>query len=623
MGEGTLRLRGPVLAFLALSAMARSADAVAHPDLSYVPFVLALYVLPAWYGSGLGRATWQRYRWWLLGAQAVLTVVPFALFGSGWVTGVSYVLGGLVLLSVRSPWSWLVFAGIGALELAVRLRIGLPVEPAALGAEWVVNVYVNSGLMLFGMVRLGDMVARLDAARSELVDAAVAHQRLATANRLRLAVDTRLEVVVRHGLDALAELDTAPERAKAALHDAGVVARRAVADARQIVGSAVDGGVAGPATEEVVAPRLARAIVTIVIFLFALQSVLNSVAPQAGFAKSPAAAAVVLLAAPLIAAMVLWHSGLHTGGRRPSGWQWTLATQLAATAAAYAVSTINGLIFTGFLAGSALLLINHPLRWLAYGAALSSIPLAVLAEPVRPIPSWTIYAIGIHGAAGLAVYGLSRLAAAAVQLAAARAELAELAAVREQLRMARDTHDLLGLGLSAVALKTDLAATLVDIDPERARAEIDDLLRVAAAARVDARSVTDDTLRLSLATELRVTSDVLTAAGVEIHCPDVPADLPTGADAILATVLREAVTNVLRHSSARRVDVTIETGARITLAVRNDGAGDGPDAPGRGLSNLRERLAAVGGVLTADRHGEAFELRAEIPADRPAMVPAP
>ena len=74
MGEGTLRLRGPVLAFLALSAVGRSADAVSHPDLSYVPFVIALFLLPAWYGSGLGRPVWQRYRWCIQWGQETESV---------------------------------------------------------------------------------------------------------------------------------------------------------------------------------------------------------------------------------------------------------------------------------------------------------------------------------------------------------------------------------------------------------------------------------------------------------------------------------------------------------------------------------------------------------------------
>ncbi len=621
MRDGTLRLRGPVLAFLALSVVGRSADAVSHPNLSHVPFVIALFLLPAWYGSGVARPVWQRYRWWLLGAQALTLVLVYTTFRSDAPSGLSYLLGGLVLLAVRTPWSWLLYAAVGLAELGFRLRVGLPLDPALNGAGWVLITYLNGGLMIFGLTRLGDTVDRLDRARSELADAAVSRQRLAAAERLREAVDARLEQVVRHGVDALAHLDTAPERARSALADAGVVARRATADARRIVGGsrAITPPAVDCSQEEEVAPRLARSIVAAVIVLFGLQALLNTLVPVAPDRLNLVGAVIVLASIPVILAITLWHSGLYTGGRRPRGWPWTLALQAVATCGPYAFGSTSGVIFVGFLGGSVLLLIRHPLRWIAFGAAMAFVPLTALIaqEPVRPTLSWTVYATAVLAASGIAVFGLSRLAAAAARLAAARTELAELAAVRDQLRMARDTHDLLGLGLSAVALKTDLAAALVDDDLGRARAEIEDLLRVAAAARADARSVTDDSLRMSLATELRVTSDVLTAAGIAVHVEGTPAELPADTDAILATVLREAVTNVVRHSAARRVDVTIGPGS---LTVRNDGAGV-PGAPGRGLANLRERLLGAGGTLTTRADGDEFELRASLPVARPVPVP--
>jgi two-component system sensor histidine kinase DesK len=611
-----------VLAFLALSALARSADAVPHPDLSHVPLVIALFLLPAWYASGLARPAWQQYRWALLGVQALLVALLFGLFGPGAPGGLSYLLGGLVLLAVRAPWSWLLFVAIGGAELGFRLRVGVPVEPAVNGGSWVLITYLNSSLMIFGMARLGDTVDRLESARSELADAAVSRQRLATAERLREAVDARLEEVVRRGVEALAHLDTAPERARSALLDAGAVARRATADARRIVdGSAA---AAPPAAhrspDEVVAPRLARGIVAAVIVLFGAQALLNALAPTAPEPVDPTRAVFVLVTIPVVVALLLWHSGLYTDGRRPRGWQWSFAAQAVVTFGPSAVGSVSGVIFAGFFGGSALLLIRHPLRWVVFWAAIAYVPLTAALVPPYATPSWTIYASAVLAAAGIAVFGLSRLAAVAAQLATARTELAELATVREHLRMARDTHDLLGLGLSAVALKTDLAAALVCVEPARARAEIGDLMQVAAAARADARSVTDDSVRLSLTTELRVAADVLGAAGIDVRVTGSPAGLPAATDAIMATVLREAVTNVLRHSAARRVDVSVVVDGEAALAVRNDGA-RGSGVPGRGLANLRDRVLGAGGSLTARTDGDAFELRALLPADRPVPVP--
>ncbi|MGI5125345.1 sensor histidine kinase [Pseudonocardia sp. CA-107938] len=615
MRLGAMRLRGPVLAFLALSVVARSADAVPHSDLSYVPFVVALFLLPAWYGSGIARQVWQQHRWWLLGTQALLLVLLFALFGPAAPGGLSYLLGSLVLLAVRAPWSWLLFAAIGAAELGLRLRVGLPVDPPVTGAGWVIITYLNSGLMIFGLARLGDMVARLDAARSELADAAVTRQRLATADRLRAVVDSRLDDVVRRGATALATLAAAPDRARSALAEAGEVARLAAADARRIVAGSPAESTAAGAGEEVVAPQIARGIVALVIVLFGVQALLNALAPTGTNLLDTAGSVVVLLTIPVVLALVLWHTGLYTGGRRPRGWQWTLAAQAVATCGPYLFDSTRGAIFAGFLGGSALLLIRHPLRWAAFAAAVAYVPFTSIFAPPpleHPTVSWTIYATAVVAASGIAVFGLSRLAVVAAQLAVAGTELAELAAVRERLRMARDTHDLLGLGLSAVALKTDLAAALVEVDPARAGREIEELLRVAAAARADARSVTDGSLRPDLATELRIASDVLGAAGMDVHVEGGPAGLPAEVDGIMATVLREAVTNVLRHSSARRVDVLITTDA---LTVRNDGAGR-PGRPGRGLANLEDRVRDAGGTFAAGQDGDLFELRALIPATR-------
>ena len=147
------------------------------------------------------------------------------------------------------------------------------------------------------------------------------------------------------------------------------------------------------------------------------------------------------------------------------------------------------------------------------------------------------------------MYGLTRLAGLARELEGLRGELARMAAVRERLRVARDVHDLLGLGLSAIALKADLAAALIGSDDARAAAEIGEMSRICAAARADVRLVAAGDTRLTLAGELAAAQQILTSAGVTVTAgiPDGP--LPAAADEVLAPVLREAVTNVLRHAA--------------------------------------------------------------------------
>jgi two-component system sensor histidine kinase DesK len=213
------------------------------------------------------------------------------------------------------------------------------------------------------------------------------------------------------------------------------------------------------------------------------------------------------------------------------------------------------------------------------------------------------------------VYGLARLAGLAVRLAALRAELAELAAVRERLRLARDTHDLLGLGLSTVALKTDLVAQLIGRDDVRARHELGELLRICVTARTDVRLIAGESLRLSFDTELRLAMDILTASGVAVRLPDPPPRAPEHVDAVLATVMREAVTNILRHSTARLCSIVLaaEDGV-LRLVIRNDGVAETSGVPGNGLANLSDRVESADGQFTARRTEAEFELLAEFPS---------
>src|SRR5262249_54102377 len=147
----------------------------------------------------------------------------------------------------------------------------------------------------------------------------------------------------------------------------------------------------------------------------------------------------------------------------------------------------------------------------------------------------------------------------AVQVEALRGELARIAVLHERVRVARDVHDLLGLGLSAIALKTDLVSRLIGRDYTRTRIELEDLQRLCTTARTEVRVVTDDSHHLSLDGEIAWARTVLASTGIQIrtelhadspiHAQIDPA-VPARVDTVLAIVLREAVTNILRHSSA-------------------------------------------------------------------------
>ena len=199
-------------------------------------------------------------------------------------------------------------------------------------------------------------------------------------------------------------------------------------------------------------------------------------------------------------------------------------------------------------------------------------------------------------------------------------ELARAATVQERLRAARDLHDLLGHSLAAMLLKCELARRLGEVDPARARTELTEVVAMAERARADLRAASGaGEPEMSLETELESARSVLTTAGVETRVEPGHGPLSGPAATVLSTVLREAVTNVLRHSSARHCVITTTSEAGlVTLTVANDGLD--PRArrtpPGSGIGNLTTRLAAIDGTLTARADGTGgFRLQARVRPD--------
>ncbi|GAA4909064.1 histidine kinase [Nonomuraea thailandensis] len=264
----------------------------------------------------------------------------------------------------------------------------------------------------------------------------------------------------------------------------------------------------------------------------------------------------------------------------------------------------------GFLAGPVLLAFRPRTAW-PLVAAIIAATAAVAASYGLPLPAAANVTVS-NLVTGLVVYSLLRLAGLAKELQAAREGLARSAVVEERLRAARDLHDLLGHNLAAILLKCELARRL---PPERARAELADVLEMAERAEHDLRSVSGEQLDLSLAAEAESAASVLRAARVEVSADLAHPELPAEVETVLSTVLREAVTNVLRHSSARHCVIgTAAEGGRVRLTVRNDGARAAEARHGSsGLGNLTTRLAALDGRLTTGVEDGWFQLDATAP----------
>jgi two-component system sensor histidine kinase DesK len=209
------------------------------------------------------------------------------------------------------------------------------------------------------------------------------------------------------------------------------------------------------------------------------------------------------------------------------------------------------------------------------------------------------------------------------QLEQARHAQARLAVAEERLRFARDLHDVMGRNLSAIAVKAQLAAELARRGRPQAVEEIADVSRIAEESLREVRGVVSGYRDVTLAGELAGARSVLRAAGIActVTGDQEGGALPVTVQTALGWVVREAVTNVLRHSRATTCAITLEPGLRTaTLRVVNDGAGSAPEDMrwGNGLTGLAERLVAAGGRLTATRDDGSFVLAACVPVGVPA-----
>lgn len=272
------------------------------------------------------------------------------------------------------------------------------------------------------------------------------------------------------------------------------------------------------------------------------------------------------------------------------------------------------LALPGFVAGSALLVLRPVVAWPVFVLLAVSAGLGQYVVTGTFLESlYSSLSAVIHGAV---VYGLTWMIRSIAELRAMRVQLAKVAVAEERLRFARDLHDLLGLGLSAIALKSELAHELTGPAPDKAREELADIIAISRLALMDVRLVARGVRNLSLDEEFRSTDSLLAAAGVNVRTAQRVGQLPERIGTLLATVLREGVNNVLRHSEGKHCEITVEQqNGMVCLDIVNDGVSH-PIAhrSNGGISNLSYRVALFGGELTAGLESDGrFRLRAIVP----------
>ncbi len=254
---------------------------------------------------------------------------------------------------------------------------------------------------------------------------------------------------------------------------------------------------------------------------------------------------------------------------------------------------------------------------------LVAIPVVVAASMwaaaiVEPHQASRVWAEGfVVLLAGAASSAFAALVDTVAELRRTRQELARVAVAEERERFARDLHDLLGHTLSVMVVKAQAVRRLAATDPDAAAGHAADIEQIGRRALGDVRQAVDAMRAPTLVGELDEVRRALDAAGIATVVEWPAATEPSGkADEVLAWVLREGATNVMRHSGASACRIgLVERAGRLELTIADDGVGT-PTAPTvrlGGLAGLRDRLAAAGGDLVVDRPGEGFRLVASVP----------
>lgn len=177
----------------------------------------------------------------------------------------------------------------------------------------------------------------------------------------------------------------------------------------------------------------------------------------------------------------------------------------------------------------------------------------------------------------------------------------------ERSRLARDIHDVLGHSLTVMSMKSELALRLFDVDPSRARAEIEDIRDLSRAAIAEVRATVSGIRMRLLDEELTSAVEVLRKAGLQVTVTGSVDDVDPRFRFVFAWVVREASTNILRHSRASQITITLSSSQ---ISVSDDGVGIGATAPGNGLTGLSERITAAGGRLEISDNSPGTIVRA-------------
>lgn len=354
----------------------------------------------------------------------------------------------------------------------------------------------------------------------------------------------------------------------------------------------------------------------------------------------PGIAALLLSLAHTAACLLLCRAGMDAYLRRRDFPRVEIAVAVA-LGAALAVTTVGfapgpagalgaevvvvlvALAYTGAAVATVV-----PLRQLTYAGPLA-VGLVVAVALARGAEVEIAFQLAFTSAALLFAVSTYRfsvwLLGVIAQLEDAQQSRAALAVAEERLRFSRDLHDVVGRHLSAIAVKSELTAQLAQRSDERAVPEALEVRGLAHDLLREVREVVRGYREVDLDAELAGSRALLRSAGVRCRTVGDAAGWPPPVQAALGWGVREATTNVLRHSAAGTCTITLRsTPDRAELSVTNDGVAAGAESAvrGSGLAGLAERVRPLGGTVEAGPEPpDRFVLRVVVPLGRSLAQP--
>jgi two-component system sensor histidine kinase DesK len=304
----------------------------------------------------------------------------------------------------------------------------------------------------------------------------------------------------------------------------------------------------------------------------------------------------------------------------PRGDGWKYAAAIIALSAGLLRWYPSGLTY--FVFGCVILRVRGSSSLLHYVLLLEAVNAAMLAYALWLGYPWQslVWIPAVTTVIGVIVHVERQSARHEAALMLSQGEVRRLAATAERERIGRDLHDLLGHTLSLITLKLELSRKLLDRDPEAARRELLEAERVARNALSEVRGAVTGYRAADLAAELASARLLVEASGINLDYDAPPAGLAPACEGDLALVLREAVTNIVRHARASSAKVRFASEPEaVLMTVEDDGRG-GLREEGNGLRGMRERVSAIGGTMSFDHGaGRGTRLLVRVPCERAGM----